>query len=314
MARIDGGPADGNRVIDVAMYQGFRLRIWPDRGLDIGTAEAFGIPIGWRSKVGDAAPLPIADGNAWIERFSGGLLTTCGPDNIGVPSVDNGVALGLHGSWSFLKAADVTVDRRTIGDQYEVTISGRLEQSHALGRHLIITREIVTTTGTPVVTITDTITNAGTTDEPIPMLYHVNFGAPFWGPGSQVQYPDGTHTIPRNEYAKSRLNDADRAPIASEVNGQEFVYERVVPGDDSVGVTIVSARTGLRAQMHWTKDSLPTSHQWQHPAHGAYVLGVEPANTALSGRAAIRAEGRLPMLSAGESRVFSVRIAVERAT
>jgi hypothetical protein len=312
IARLDGGPADSMRVIDVAMESGMRFRILPDRGLDIGAAWAFDQPIGWQSKVGDAPPLPRAESMAWIERFTGGLLTTCGPDNIGVPCVDEDESFGLHGSWSFLKAAEVQVHREWVGDEIELRVTGRMEQTHALGRHLIIRRTITTRTGVACVEITDVIENAGYRSEPIPMLYHLNFGAPLWGPEARVLYPVGTVTTPRTSYAESQVDRAATGPV-SVADGQEYVYERRVPGPDSVGVQIISARGDLAAEVCWTRDSLPTSHQWVHPAMGVYALGVEPANASLAGRAALRADGVLPMLESGEQRKFAVRVTVRRA-
>jgi Domain of unknown function (DUF4432) len=311
-SRVDGGPADGMRVIDVAMESGMRFQVLPDRGLDIGAASAFDVPIGWVSQVGLAAPLPLPDSMSWIERFTGGLLTTCGPDNIGVPSVDGDESLGLHGGWTFLKAADVRIDRKWADDELLLQVSGRLEQTHALARHLTIQRTITTSTGAAWVQVCDEILNAGYRSEPIPMLYHLNFGAPLWGPGSTVEYPDGTKTIPRTPYAETKLDDALSGPIA-EADGAEYVYERQVPGPDSIGVHIVSARTGLRASVHWTRGSLPTSHQWVHPAKGVYALGIEPANATMGGRAALRAAGELPMIEPGEQRRFAVRVAITRS-
>jgi Domain of unknown function (DUF4432) len=312
MARLDGGPADTMRVVDVAMESGMRFQILPDRGLDIGAAWAFDQPIGWQSQVGHAPPLSRPDGMGWIERFTGGLLTTCGPDNIGVPCVDGDETLGLHGAWSFLKAADVQVHRVWIDDEIELRITGRLEQTHALARHLVIHRTITTRTGSASIEVSDVIENAGHRAEPIPMLYHLNFGAPLWGPGAQVLYPSGTRTTPRTPYAEVKTSESGIGPV-SIADGREYVFERLVPGPDSNGVQIISARTGLIAEVFWTRHSLPTSHQWVHPAMGVYALGVEPANAALSGRADLRAAGVLPMLEAGEQRQFAVRVTVRRS-
>jgi Domain of unknown function (DUF4432) len=312
MARLDGGPADAMRVVDVAMESGMRFQILPDRGLDIGAAWAFDQPIGWQSQVGHAAPLSRPDGMAWIERFTGGLLTTCGPDNIGVPCVDGDESLGLHGAWSFLKAADVQVHRGWVDDEIELHVTGRLEQTHALGRHLVIHRTITTRTGAASIEVSDVIENAGHRTEPIPMLYHLNFGAPLWGPGARVRFPVGTRTTPRTPYAEGKLPESEVGPVAI-AEGAEYVFERQVPGPDSSGVQLISARTGLTAEVLWTRDSLPTSHQWIHPAKGVYALGIEPANAALGGRAELRAAGVLPMLDAGERRQFAVRVTVCRS-
>jgi Domain of unknown function (DUF4432) len=308
-SRIDGGPADGLRVVDVQMAHGLSVRILPDRGLDISSAWAFGLPIGWMSKVGEIAPLDRADGMSWIDRFTGGLLTTCGPDNIGVPSVDGRDNLGLHGSWSFLRAEDVTVARDVVNGEFQVIVSGQLRQATALGRDLEIKRTIMLTTGSANVSISDQITNRGTSIEPIPMLYHVNIGAPLWGPGSTLGYPKGTTTTPRNEYARAHTDVAHVGPQAK-VNGEEYVFEREVCGGDADPVVVTSPRTGLQLAMTWTRASLPRFHQWIHPAAGVYALGIEPANASLAGRSADRAAGQMPTLEPDETREFGINIVV----
>jgi Domain of unknown function (DUF4432) len=277
--------------------------------MDIGSAWAFGIPIGWTSKVGEVGPLERADGTAWIERFSGGLLTTCGPENIGVPAVDGSEDLGLHGSWTFLRAEDVAVVRTVVGEQLRVEVSGVLRQSTALGRDLEIKRTISLATGEATISVTDEITNRGSLPEPIPMLYHVNIGAPFWGPDTTITYPDGTTLQPRNENARAHIDVAEHGP-RPEANGEEYVFERAVAGGDADPVVVVSERTGLRLAMTWTRSSLPRFHQWIHPATGVYALGIEPANASLAGRKADREAGTMPTIAPGETREFGLTLVV----
>jgi hypothetical protein len=308
-ARIDGGPGDGMRIVDVEMFGGFSVRILPDRGLDISSAWAYGIPIGWMSKVGEIRPLDRANGTAWIERFTGGLLTTCGPENVGVASVDGHETLGLHGSWSFLSATDVAVHRRVEHGQLIVEVSGYIRQTHALGRDIGVHRSIVLRSGSATVSIIDEVRNNGRMVEPIPMLYHVNIGAPVWGPGATIQYPTGTTTEPRNDYARTRMNVATSGP-APEPDGDEYVFEQTVAGGDIDPVTVTSPRTGLTVSMNWSRASLPRFQQWIHPAVGVYALGIEPTNASLAGRAVDRAAGVMPTIDPGESRTFEVTIAV----
>jgi hypothetical protein len=308
-SRVDGGPADGMRVVDVQMAHGFSVRILPDRGLDIGAAWAFGLPIGWMSKVGEIAPLERADGMAWIDRFSGGLLTTCGPENIGIPSVDGTESLGLHGSWSFLRAEDVRVIRDVIDEEFRVQVSGLLRHTTALGRDIEIKRTITLRTGSAELAVVDAITNRGSVVEPVPLLYHVNIGAPLWGTGATLRYPKGTTTTPRNEYARAHTDVANVGPHV-EANGQEYVFERGVSGGDADPVVVTSPRTGLQLSMTWTRASLPRFHQWVHPAAGVYALGIEPANASLAGRSADRTAGQLPTIEPGETREFGIDIMV----
>ncbi len=297
------------------MADGLSFRVLPDRGLDIGPASARCLPIAWLSTVGNAAPASDldragdADGMGWLSRFTGGLLTTCGPDNIGLPSQDGESRFGLHGMWSDLPASDVEISRRLVGDEIELTVSGRLEYRVAGAPRLDIRRTIVTRTGVACVEIQDQITNVGSGPEPVPMLYHVNFGAPLWAPGATVRFPEGTTTVSRNDHAASMLHRACVAP-QPQPDAEEYVYERVVPAPETDGVTVSNPALGLRATVQWTSESLPTSHQWVHPAAGVYALGIEPANAGLAGRAVLKGDGSLPTIAPGETRHFAVRISV----
>jgi Domain of unknown function (DUF4432) len=308
------GDAAGCRFIDVSMVDGMAFRVLPDRGLDISVASVAGVPIAWLSRVGDAAPASEvdraadADGMGWLSRFTGGLLTTCGPDNIGLPSCDAETLHGLHGGWSDLRASNVEVSRDVVNAEIELRVVGHLV-FQAAGARFEIIRTIVTRTGVACVDINDQITNVGQATEPIPMLYHLNFGSPLWAPGATVQFPEGTKTIPRTDHAAGMEHVACNGPLPH-VGAQEYVYERVLPDSENVGVVVSNQQIGLRATVTWTSDSLPTSHQWVHPAAGTYALGIEPANAGLAGRAALRADGTLPTLAAGETRHFGVRVSV----
>jgi Domain of unknown function (DUF4432) len=79
-------------ALDVRAYRGFEMRIHPSRGLDIGAAWFRGFPIGWISAVGEGGAEEAED---WRDAWGGGLLTTCGLDNVGAPSE----GIGLHGTY-----------------------------------------------------------------------------------------------------------------------------------------------------------------------------------------------------------------------
>ncbi len=315
-ATFDDGPAKGCRFIDVSMADGLAFRVLPDRGFDIGSATVAGLPIAWLSAVGDVGPASEADqradsdGMGWLSRFTGGLLTTCGPNNIGLPSVDGGVLHGLHGGWTDMRAEDVTIDRSFVNDEIALTINATMQFRGIDGARLDIKRSIVTRTGTPIVDVIDSITNVGPHQEPIPMLYHLNFGAPLWAPGATVSYPQPTKTIPRTAHARSMLPVAEQAPVAG-AESEEYVFERVVQDCENIGVTVTNEPLGLRVRVQWASDTLPTSHQWVHPAAGTYALGIEPANAGLAGRHVLRSDGKLPLIDAGQTLTFAVRVSAE---
>ena len=93
---------------------------------------------------------------------------------------------------------------------------------------------------------------------------------------------------------------------------RERVFEHeVAAGEDGwCAATVDSPATGLRLTLRWEAAGLPRLHQWVHPAPGIAVLGLEPANCSVLGRAADRAAGRLPVLEPGEERVTRLEVRV----
>jgi uncharacterized protein DUF4432 len=137
------------------------------------------------------------------------------------------------------------------------------------------------------VTVKDVVRNTGPQTEAAPLLYHVNL---VWD-GVEI---DSREVVPRDDDARAGDWRSLGAP------GPERVYEHLratgaIVTSGSVRVTITSDQPRL-----W---------QWIEPALG--VLGIEPANCSVLGRAHDRAEGRLPVLAPGEARGSSVEIRVE---
>lgn len=298
------------RALDLQVAGGISARLLPDRGLDIGAAWFEGVPLGWLSRIGEVRAAPPGAGS-WVGQFGGGLLTTCGLQNVGVAAEGH----GQHGAFSATPANDVYADRVTVsGQELELVVSGVIEEGDALDAHLRCARRITTRTGSGLLTVSDTVTNLGPRSLPAPMLYHVNIGAPLWSPGARVSVPPGTRTVPRDADAQAWVDTWDAAPSPSR-DAVERVFEHVLdPGGPGrrAAVAVVHADLGLAATITWDVSTMPRLHQWVHPRAGVYVLGIEPANCSVLGRAADRAAGHLALLEAGESRTTSLQIAVTR--
>jgi hypothetical protein len=308
-SRVDGGPADGMRTYDIRCADGFSLRILPDRGFDIGWAWAHGLPISWMGKVGEVGPASTAIDPAWINRFGGGLLTTCGIDNVGLSSE----GIGQHGSFTFLRATDVVVSRQEFpNDDLAIVATAVLSDVHALNRHLRVHRTITSFVGRAELHVVDSIENCGYRSEPAPILYHVNFGSPFWSPGATLSMSPDSTVIPRDEIATGAIDHWRDAPTVAP-SAAEWVFEHNFDASiERPYATIVSPLTMLQATMSWSADTLPRVHQWVHPGAGVGALGIEPANASVLGRAIDRSEGRLAMLEPGERRTTGFELRVDR--
>jgi uncharacterized protein DUF4432 len=294
----------GWRAVDVRVWDGIDLRLLPDRGFDCFGAWYRGVPLHWVSAVGERGPIAgRLHGDEWLEGFGGGLVATCGLRNVGVASEGH----GLHGEISHRPARDVRAERRMNGDRVVVSAAARASEVSALGHHLELEREWTTRTQEGRLELVDVTRNHGREPEPAPLLYHVNLGAPLWSPGATLEL-DAARTLPRDEDAVEPWDRAlDLLPGARE---RVFEHEVAAGEDGWCAATVDSPATGLRLTLRWEAAGLPRMHQWVHPAPGIAVLGLEPANCSVLGRAADRAAGRLPILAPGEERITRLEVRV----
>ncbi len=299
---VADGPAAGCRAIDVRVLDGIDVRILPDRGCDIGAAWSRGIPLAWISAVGETAPLSTLRDDDWIGAFGGGLVTTCGRRNVGAPSEGQ----GLHGAASHQRARVTAVERAEVDSELAVVVQATMREASALGPCLETRRTITTWAGTGRVLVADRTRNLGAVPEPAPVLYHVNLGAPLWSPGATVALADHRAVLPRDAAAAAAAPVWATAPPADETPERVFEHQLA---DAPEGVARVDQPAlGLTVEVRWDRSTLPRVHQWLHTAGGAYVLGIEPANCSVLGRAADRAAGTLPLLGPGEERETWVEV------
>jgi hypothetical protein len=298
---VADGAAAGCRAIDLRVWGGIDLRLLPDHALDAGAAWYRGVPLAWISPTGETAPIPNPRGLDWSRTFNGGLMTTCGLRNVGVPSDGH----SQHGEIHQQRAAIDAIERTESGI---LTVRGRSAEVDALRWNLEVQRSWRTRAGEGRVELVDVVRNRGREPEPLAMLYHVNLGAPLWAEGAERQV-DATATHPRDEAAAPYADSWMRCPGI--VRGaEERVFEHDVPAgaDGWAEARVRNERLGLELTVRWDAATMPRLWQWVHPAPGLGVLGIEPANCSVLGRAHDLAEGRLPMLAPGEERISRLEI------
>lgn len=309
-ARVDSlveadGPGRGARLLRVVNGGGLEFDVHPDRGLDIGAASFQGVPLAWLSSTGIGAPsLYDPVGRGWLRTFGGGLVTTCGLDSFGPPADDEDGVVGMHGRVSHLPARLTTVEATA----ERVLVAGTVRQTAVFAENLALRRVISSEVGSNALTITDTVTNEGATESPLMVLYHVNLGWPLLDEGTSLDIPSAAVT-PRDPDAEAGF-DA-RYEIGAPVEGfREQVYIHEAGAERYARVTNLAR--GLALTLRYS-DTLPALFEWKMTATKHYVLGLEPANTPeINGRAAARANGRLPHLQPGESITYQVSIEVGR--
>lgn len=287
----------GMRAIDIIPMGGIAIRVLPDRGLDLGQAWFRGVPLAWVSQVGEVEPITNLVDMAWGNGFGGGLLTTCGLRNVGMPSEGH----GLHGTFSHLAASEVTVARDVaLG---VVTVDGVVLDDRETPE-LRVERSIRTFAGKGRVEIVDVTSNLGDRDAEAPLLYHCNFGYPLWTAGAVLELGE-VETALRDEASRPALVSHRSAPSVAE--GPEWVLEHVLV--EPRGKAVVSNEdVGVAVELSWDGVELPILNQWIDRNPGMAVLGLEPANCSTRGRAHERAHGRLPIIPAGGRRTTGITI------
>ena len=193
------GAEAGSQQIQVRTAAGLTFYVSPSRALDISLAEFGGVPLSWQSASGDVHPAYYdAEGIEFLRTAVGGLLMTCGLTYVGAPGEDEGQAFGLHGRVHHLPARHVSAGGNWVGDEYEMEISGAVDETRIFGDHLRLRRRIRCLLGQNRIEITDTVSNAGFAPSPHMILYHFNFGFPLLDRETTFRFPS-SRVVPRDE-------------------------------------------------------------------------------------------------------------------
>jgi hypothetical protein len=303
LASVDEGVRpSGDRVLILRLAGGLSLDVLPDRGLDVGAAWWAGVPLAWRS----AHLVDPGPGRGWEDRFLGGLVATCGPDNIG-PAREG---FGQHGTHHVTRAHDVRWWRERTREGIDVHVRGVVGHTHLYGTRVVIEREIVAGTGRPWVTIDDTVRNEG--DEPVgvPLLYHVNAGAPLLRAGSRLLV-DADEPVLRDPLPEGR--DPLLVPPPERGAAAVVAEHRVRTGDGPARAVLDAPGAEARLVVEWDAGVMPRLFTWNWPARGSWVLGIEPANARMFGPERDLPHAGAPVLGPGEEWRTGVRIGVETA-
>jgi hypothetical protein len=280
---VSSGGAAGSRAVDLRVWNGIDLRLLPDRGLDIGAAWFRGTPLAWISQGGEQgppAPDILVDNEAWGEAWGGGLVTTCGLSNVGAASE----GYGLHGTYTARAASALAIEQ----SPSEATATATV-----VDPPFVLSRRIATTLGQGLVRLDDRVVNESEWTAAAPMLYHVNIGAPLWDDDAYLE-TDADEVVPRDEAAAAGLATWDEPPTPT-VDGVECVFEHA----GASWARLTNPRLGIELTV---RSSMPRLWQWASPMTGKYVLGLEPANCSVLGRAHDIEAGAMPFLDPGEAR------------
>jgi hypothetical protein len=94
--------------------------------------------------------------------------------------------------------------------------------------------------------------------------------------------------------------------------GQDFLHTMAGDSDGYAHAALVnqSLYDGLGLYMRFDTRTLPYLNEWKMLGEGDFVLGIEPVNTIILNRAALRKKKRLPLIEPGEAKEMEVEIGV----
>ena len=310
---LRGGLRDGLEVVEVDNGR-LRFTILLTRGMGIWRAWCGAMQLGWQAPIpGPVHPRWVnrwePTGLGWLDGFDE-LLVRCGLENNGAAEFDeNGVLrYPLHGRIANLPASrvEITADQ----ESGEIAVCGEVYETRLFFSKLKLTTQIRTIANSSAFSVTDTVSNIGSTPAEMELLYHINFGPPVLEPGGKVLFPI-RRMAPRDATAAAEMDRWDS--YGPGVPGKpETAYYAQLLGDgrgDSLAM-IHNESVTLGVRVDFNVNELPCFTLWKNeqPTCDGYVSGLEPAVNFPNRRSFEKAQGRVITLRPGESRSCTVSI------
>lgn len=314
---LDNGAGRGTRIAWINTGSGLRFKVVIDRAMDIADAFYNEHSLAWLSHSGISNAEALSDkGIDWLRTFGGGLVVSCGLSHVGGPEKDKYGERGIHGRISNTPAEIVSIIQPDpLSGNMEMSITGIIRESQALGNRLELRRTITATLGKSSILIHDEVVNRGNTDAPHMLLYHCNFGWPLVDEGTKILWQGSWK--PRdgnpNKIFKER-NDFHTcpAPLDDHHDAVEEVAFIDIETDESgfCSCGLENPKIGLSLNLKFKKEQLPYLTNWLHFGKGEYVVGLEPGTNPPIGQSRARQQNELILLAPGETRKYQLQIEV----
>ena len=319
--RLEDGPEDGVSAVEVRTGGGLSYTVVPSRTMDVSTAECDGIPIAWRTGAGEVHPAYVYRTNGWNMGWFGGLVATCGLDNVGSPGEDELGPFAQHGHANGLAARQVGYGARWSagpdGERCTFAVEGELREATGWGPgsyDVALHRRIESDLGGRAIRIVDRVENLGQRPAPLMIQYHFNLGFPLVGPEAEI-FSRARRVFGANEHAEAVAAEARRVgPPAADYRPVVHFHE-LVPDRDGlceVGLVNPALAGGFGVALRFPAAELPFFKQWKALLDGRNVVAIEPGNCWGFGRGQERERGSLATLAPGEERSFHVELTVLR--
>ena len=307
------GKSKGVRAADIKTPAGVDMTIVLDRAMDISSLTYKNIPIAWRSATRETSPMFFENkGAEWLRTFFGGLLTTCGLENVGAACVDQDQEFGLHGRIANMPAENISYNINLEGDSPNFVLKGKVRQAKVFGENLELNRKITSIMDKPKIIIEDEVTNIGFDDTPIMILYHINIGYPIIDQDSRL-IESKAKVKPRDEEAKKGFNSFyNFGPPVKNFKEQVYFHDISADSSGNANVAIINEQfnnnKGIGVWLKYNKNNLPYLIQWKQLGEGEYVCGIEPSNSFALGRKSERKNESLKFIKPNQTVKYKLEL------
>lgn len=278
------GRANGLRAYEVKNGP-LSFTVMADKCLDIAEVSYRGYNINFLSKPGLAGRNHYdTNGDEALRSIMGGMLFTCGLENICAPCTVDGKDYPMHGRMRTTPAEHICADACWQQDNYELKVSGEMREAELFGENMVLRRSVSTVYGKSEIRIKDTIRNEGFREETMMLLYHFNVGYPLLGENCEIVMPTKA-VIPRDEAAAGHTENWMRmeAPVDNEPE-YVFLHELAADEEGNTFAAVINEKLGIGVKIGFNQRYLPYFMQWKSLASGDYVIGLEPANSSVYGK------------------------------
>jgi len=305
------GKSKGVRAFDFRNGSGLEFTVVADRCLDFSNLSFKAVNCSYISKTGIVSPnFYTNDDKGLLRSFYGGFLTTCGLRNVGNSCVDQGELFEMHGRISNTPAEELCAKVEWVDDKPVLTLSGKVIEASFFGENLVLHRKIMCRYGENKIYIQNTIENLGFKSEAIMLLFHFNFGYPLLNNDAILVTPT-EKLIPRDDEALKGIDNYKEFQKPTHGYAEQVFYHDLrTDSEQKTSVALINKRLELAVAIRFDKKELCNFTQWKQTGESEYVLGLEPSNCKVDGRAKSREDGNLEYLKPGESKKFDLIIEI----
>jgi len=318
LARVEpfelvNGSERGARAVRLNNAVGLELVVLTDRGMSITDLFYQGTPLPFLSAIGSSHPsFAEQSGLGWLRTWPGGFVTPCGLTQVGSPNIDEGDDLGLHGRVASIPARDVRWGGEWKDDDYFIWVEGTVRQVVPFGEDISLRRRVGMWLSGTCFWIDDTVENHSFSPVPHMFLQHFNLGYPLVDVGTSLVLP--SHTCePRDDVARAGESDYQHFEEPKPGYQEQVFYHELQP--DSSGqvevrqvIPVFDQGRGLGVYWRYALADYPVFTEWKMMGEGFYVVGIEPGNCHVTGRASERARGTLKVLGPLEVRRYRIEV------